>query len=835
MERTTIDYGIDLGTSNSSIAVINGTSTEIIQNQDSSSVVTPSAIWFDKRGNQYVGLKAKNQYFDDQENAAIEFKLQMGEKVQKVFKSTGIKMFPEEMSAEVLKSLKADVQTNKRENLKAAVITVPAAFDAPQTNATRRAGELAGFLQCPLLQEPVAAALAYGFQSKSDKVFWLVYDFGGGTFDAAVIQVRDGIIQVLNHAGDNFLGGKNIDWDIVEKILVPHLLRERQLKHFSRDNHHWNHAFAKLKIFTEEAKIWISRNNKSKEIFISDLCKDDKGDNIDFIYNLKPAELQSITDPWITQSINFCKKTLQDSNLSGKDLEKLILVGGSSLFPWLQERLIAEIGTKIEMSIDPITVVARGAAVFAGTQRIIVVDSKAKIDSWKIQLEFEPIGSDTDPIVGGKIVPPSGNDIAGVTIEILESQSQWRSGLIRLATDGTFATEIHAEKGRKCEFQISLTSAQGSRLNCSPDHFYYTVGMVITAPPLTHNIGIALANNAIQWFFKKGDPLPTSSITKIQKTALILRKRVPDSDENIIRIPLIEGTNDKKADRNSQIGNLEILASDPKVKRDVPLGSDVEISITIDESRQISIKAFIPILNEEFKDITKLDRVSKSPIELKKDFNLAIEELLDLKQQAEAIDVLKAKNEIAKLEKEQKVEIAKRQVDAAQGDEEARLEADKKLIDLNEALDSVQNALEWPKLLKETQIQFENTKEIIMTNGRADEKERYVGLREDVDRAIKYGKNDLLNDILEKLNTLKWEVILRLPEFWIDYLENLKERKVNMGDQQLAERLFEKADQAINDKDFEVLTASVRQLIELLPDIEQEVPKKYGKFKGTLL
>lgn len=235
MARTTIDYGIDLGTTNSSIAVLNDTIPEVVTNKDGS-LITPSAIWYDKRGTLYVGRDARTRYFDGEENAAVEFKLRMGQSWRKTFQRTGKQMFPEEMSAEVLKSLKADVHTNKGEDLHAAVVTVPAAFELPQCEATRRAAELAGLTVSPLLQEPVAAALAYGFQSASDKVFWLVYDFGGGTFDAAVIQVRDGVIQVVNHAGDNYLGGKNIDWDIVEKLLIPQLTQEQRLSDFNRTN-----------------------------------------------------------------------------------------------------------------------------------------------------------------------------------------------------------------------------------------------------------------------------------------------------------------------------------------------------------------------------------------------------------------------------------------------------------------------------------------------------------------------------------------------------------------------------------------------------------------------
>jgi molecular chaperone DnaK len=260
----------------------------------------------------------------------------MGQKQLKIFQQSGRQLLPEELSAEVLKELKNQVRTRHGEEIGAAVIGVPAAFDMSQCEATRRAAELAGLSPSPLLQEPVAAALAYGFQSGSDKVFWLVYDFGGGTFDAAVIRVREGVIEVVNHAGDNYLGGKNIDWDIVEKLLVPQLTKEHPLTAFDRNNPKWRSAMAKLKLAAEAAKIDVSVKRAPATIFFEDpLCVDDRGTEVYFEYELTPDAVQRIIDPLVTQSTNLCLQALREKGLSGRDIEKVILVGGTSLFPWL--------------------------------------------------------------------------------------------------------------------------------------------------------------------------------------------------------------------------------------------------------------------------------------------------------------------------------------------------------------------------------------------------------------------------------------------------------------------------------------------------------------------
>jgi molecular chaperone DnaK len=373
MKRATIDYGIDLGTTNSAIAVLQGVEPQLVPNS-LGSAITPSALWIDKRRHFRVGQEAKQRYEADPDNCDIEFKIRMGtgQAGKKCFAASGTTMLPEELSAEVLKSLKADVRSIRGEDLRTAVITVPADFELPQTSATRKAAELAGIEVSPLLQEPVAAAYAYGFQDESEKVYWLVYDFGGGTFDAAIVQVREGSIRVINHAGDNHLGGKLIDWDIVEKLLVPNLFAKcRWLadKDFRRGNLQWRTAFAKLKAAAETAKIEVCRTNHPSEIWVEGLL-DAGGSAVDFEYRLTVSDLQEVVSPYVMRTLNLCHKALEDKGLKGKDLTKVLMVGGTSLIPWLRDQVAADLQAPLDFHIDPMTVVARGAAIYAGTQRL---------------------------------------------------------------------------------------------------------------------------------------------------------------------------------------------------------------------------------------------------------------------------------------------------------------------------------------------------------------------------------------------------------------------------------------------------------------------------------
>ena len=251
--RTTIDFGIDLGTNNSAIAVFEGNKAKIIKNNDSMDF-TPCVVHIDKNGILQVGKVAKSRLEMEPEDVYAEFKLQMGTNTVYTFKRSGRQLCPEELSAEVLKSLRSDVQQRLGEDLQAAVITVPAAFELPQCKATERAAQLAGFKVSPLIMEPTAAAMAYAFQSKLDQANWLVYNLGEATFDVAIIQLLDGNFRIINHGGDNFLGEKLIDWEIVENLLAPAARKVAPLTDFNRTNSKWRRAFAKLKRVAEVAR-----------------------------------------------------------------------------------------------------------------------------------------------------------------------------------------------------------------------------------------------------------------------------------------------------------------------------------------------------------------------------------------------------------------------------------------------------------------------------------------------------------------------------------------------------------------------------------------------------
>lgn len=812
MTRETIDFGIDLGTTNSSVAVFNGSGADVFKNNEGQEY-TPSAIWIDSKGKLYVGRLAKERLEDDNDNAFCEFKLQMGTDQLYRFAKSGKEMKPAELSAEVLKSLRGDVQQRTGEEIFAAVISVPAAFELPQCDATKEAARLAGLECTQLVQEPVAAAIAYGFQSVDNNVFWMVYDLGGGTFDVAIIQVRDGQIPIVNHKGDNQLGGKLIDWGIVERLFVPALVKEYQLSDFKRGNPKWKSAFAKLKLHAERAKIQLSRANEIS-VLIDPLCQDDGGTWIRFEYELKRNEIEPIIEPIVERSINLCNETLHESNLASNNMQKVILVGGPTLTPIVRDMISKKLGIPMEFSIDPLTINAQGAAIFAGGARIPkeILKEKREVAAgqYSIELEYKPIDNEMEPLVGGRVVGAEGESFEGFTVEIVEAKTQWRSGKINLSAGGTFTANLHCE-GRNNEFLIELRDGAGNILQTVPDHFSYTFGIEPPQQPLINTIGIALANTEMRPFIPKGTPLPARK-REILRTTKELKKGAAGE---LLRIPVVEGEITRRADRNRLIGVLEINSG--TVQRDVPLGSEVEVTVQIDESRLVHTKAYVPVLDEEFADVLKFDGTPANPQQLTEDFKREKERLVKAREEARKAGINQSSKGLGKIQDEGMESEIETTLGAAQVDPDAAEKCRKRLLDLEIAIDEVEEAIKWPALVAEAEQSIVDTRKVVDDFGQGDDRTKFNSLERETRAAIAAQDGELLQQKIDQMNSLYWQIALAQNGTWVALLQQIEANKSELRDPAYAEQLFQQGHRAIDNNDIEGLRSAVRQLYALRP------------------
>jgi molecular chaperone DnaK len=817
MSRETVGYGIDLGTTNSAIALCGGDRADPFRNNEGEEY-TPSAVQIDETGSLIVGRAAKESIEYDLRNAFVEFKLQMGTDHTYTFRRSKRVMRPQDLSAEVLKSLLADVKQANDEDVEAAVVTVPAVFELPQCKATREAAEAAGLAYSPLLMEPVAAGFAYGFQGEDEKAHWLVYDLGGGTFDAAIIRVSDGAIQVPNHLGDNHLGGKLIDWAIVEELLVPHLAAQYRLPDFHRGNEKWASACAKLKLFVEKAKIRCSRA-ASARITIDYLCDDDRGTKVQCTYDLRQEEVARLAAPFLDRSVRLCREVLAEKGLGPADIEKLLLVGGPTLAPYVRERLADKregLGIPLQFSIDPLTVVARGAALFAGGLRIERKPGTRKVEAGQLEiaLEYQPAGVEPEPPVGGQVLAP-GRDLASYTIEFVNAEvvPPWRSGKVGLSPEGKFVVTLWAEKGRVNRFAIELADGTGRKVSTVPDAIPYEVRQLEAAmagQPLVQSVGITLQGNSVRRYVEKGRTLPVRHRGVHHTTQLAKR-----GDSNpVIRIPVVEGDY-TRADRNVSIGELLILGT--QIKRDVPPNSEVEVVIEIDASRQVTTRAYIPYIDEEFERVIDLVKRHADPAELEKCLASEIERLAKLRERVENTGDMRARQILQQIDADRMVHEVEAALRASQGDPDALDKCPKRLVAFQLQLDALEEALSWPALVAEMEQQIDFTRDIMQAFGSAADRQVASAL-ESEQRAAERGRDsDLLRRKVEEARSHRFSVWKRHDDYWVAYFRALERDLADMTDQGAARQLVAQGQRAINDGSRAALEAACQQLSALLP------------------
>lgn len=826
MSRTTIDFGIDLGTTNSAIAMLKGVKAEVIKSNTDTDI-TPSAVYIGRSGNIFVGSKAKNKLEDDRsaEDAYIEFKRRMGGDYVYNFKSAGIKKSPEELSAEILKSLKGNVQQRLDEDIKAAVITIPAAFAQRQCVATKKAAELAGFAQCPLLQEPVAASLAYGFQADTAKrSFWLVFDFGGGTFDAAVMKAEDGDIQVVNHGGDNYLGGADIDWGVIENIIIPDISSSYNLPDFKRGNPQWRTAFAKIKRAVEFAKIDLSR---STEAFLDGcIFEDADGNEVDLDrFKLTQDQLSDIAEPLIARAVDKCKAVMAEKNLAPSAIEKTILVGGPTLAPYFRDILSDKLGISLDHSVDPLTVVAQGAAVFAGTQRL---DRGARAatgnqllaqGTYKLSLNYSPIGPDDDPVVSGEVVPPSGESAVGCTIQFTNRSTNWSSGAIALNSEGKFRLRLSAESGEQNLFDIKLYDSTGTPLPVDTKEIPYTIGVTIKAQITCNDISVELAGNEVLTLVPKGTAYPFKKTNRKTTTAVELKKGQPGK----LVIPVLEalgGDAGRLGDHNMKLGDL-ILTSD-NIRRDLPLGSEIEITISAKEPGALKVEAYVPLLDEVFATRIAYDNTAAmSERDLKNEFQ---------KEKSRVSEVVEGTIGVTSADEESINGIVSNIESMWQGveDPDRAQQLQKRIIELRVKLDDLAEQAKIPEKIKDIE---EDLDEVQKHDDRLSSSQRsaLASLRKRL--AEQETKKNIaeLERIKEDALDLWREVYRNLPGYWKGFLQWLYSRRDEMSNRQESDRLFSQGARAIQDDDIEGMRKTALRLLQLLPiDVQEEAQRGHN-------
>ena len=434
--------GIDLGTTNSVVAVMEGGESKVIPNEEGSRT-TPSVVAFTKTGERLVGQVAKRQAITNPENTIYSIKRFMGRRFEEVsaemkmvpykverdgdrvvIVAQGKKYTPPEISALILQKLKKAAEDYLGEKVSDAVITVPAYFNDAQRQATKDAGKIAGLDVKRIINEPTAAAMAYGLDKKKNETI-AVYDFGGGTFDISILQVGEGVIEVQATNGDTHLGGDNIDQRIVDWLIVE-FKKDEGLDLRSKGN---EMALQRLRDAAERAKIELSTTMET-EINLPFITADVNGPK-HLVKKLTRAKLEAMVEDIIQRSVGPCKQCMKDAEVDASKIDEVVLVGGQTRMPRIQQQVKELFGKEGNKSVNPDEVVAVGAAIQGGVLQGEVKDLLL-LDVTPLTLSIETQGGVATPMIPRNTTIPTR-----------------KTEMFSTAADNQTSVEVHVLQGER--------------------------------------------------------------------------------------------------------------------------------------------------------------------------------------------------------------------------------------------------------------------------------------------------------------------------------------------------------------------------------------------------
>ncbi len=827
MARLKIDYGIDLGTTNSAICRMEQ-GEPVIKKTDTLKDTMPSCISVTRRGAIKAGDSAYNDMKSDKRRATkswrseasntyVEFKRTMG--TDKVYPSSnlGKDLNSEELSAEVLKALKSFITD---ENVGSVVITVPAKFTVNQKTATMQAAKLAGFDHCELLQEPIAASMAYGISSEQKDGIWMVFDFGGGTFDAALVKVEDGIMQVFDTEGDNYLGGKNLDEAIVDKLIIPYLQANFSIEGILADKSKNEVLREAMKTYAEEAKNQLSFKDSEDIISnLGDLGEDEDGEEIELDLTLTQSQVFDVMRPYFQKAVDICKKLLEKNNLKGNQLSKLILVGGPTHSPLIRQMLREQITPNVDTSIDPMTAVATGAALYASTIDAEIKEEDIKQDTIRLDVGYESTTVETTEWVSIKLLDES---LDTVMVELVRSDKAWSSGKTEINAMGN-VIEAQLLEGKPNSFFVVAYDQRGNQVPCFPNEITIIQGSKVGSAVLPYYFAVAFWNAekkvaALRPFkgLEKNKPIPAVGVRNDLKTSSQLR---PGNASDVIRIPIYQSDNEVSEDGKKPAALYEyvtdVVITGEEVNALIPEGSNVEITLKVDRSEMMKMEVFFPSCDltiERELDTSKKQSIEEAEQYVANELQSAQWKINDLKKEGQDVTALQEQLDLVKDEKK------------SSNDPKRIMQHLKEVL---RQIDEFDEQAEWPRIEKELRSILAETERDQDKYGTTETAEMLKQLKANANQVIASKDQASAKAVIEQLHALDYK--LALIEYFVAWILDWDRNFDSIGwrNPTRARQLVNSGMALIsNSASASQLQPIIRELISLMP--ERSRPKGAG-------
>lgn len=804
--------GIDLGTTNSAICSYDGSETRIWKSPEQNDV-TPSAIYIDRRGNKYVGKRAYDSAPHSPDNSAMLFKRLMGTSTPVQLSAVNLTKTPEECSAEVLKVLFGYMPEEIRNDPDTGtVITVPAAFNQMQKDATMQAASMAGLGKVALMQEPVAAVMSVMRARNTDGMF-LIYDLGGGTLDIAIAESLGGRVNLLAHGGIAMCGGRDFDRVLVDNVVRPWLLENFDLPEDFSVNPSFK-SLIRLAIWaTERAKIELSAREDSvislseTEARVTDL----NGNEIYLDIPLQRDTYDKLIAERVGESIDSARETLNKAGLSPHDLERIVFVGGPTNYKPLRDKVAFELGIPGNTDVNPMTAVAEGASLFAesidwSSQNRSRKNTRGQISSGGgLALSFNYIARTPD--VKAKIaVQLAGQAAAGSEFQVDSVDTGWTSGRLPLKHGATF--DVTLTKTGDNTFKVFVFDSVGGPIALEQDKIVITrTAATVDAIPASHSVGIEVLEKlggrpVLDYLVRSGDSLPKKG-KKVFKAAESLKSGASGS----LNLKLWEGEIEDPITDNRPIGVLKISGSDFD-DGVIPAGADLECDFEILDSGNIIIEVSVPCIGGTFHSGKNFYSRQEGQLDYTAAAVMVVEE---------GERTLNRIDEINEVVDNPKLEQARQKLESA-------VSLDPEEAETEKSQEAMEKVLEARKLL--AQVRKEHLKEIrqidldsvvsffdehIRQHARPSEASAFDNLAKTAQRSIDRNDKDFEHH-LDELKGKNSEILWRQDWFVVERFKWMVSSPDMFADKHRFEELAQIGTQLMRSDDIEKLRAVVAQL-----------------------